>query len=390
MNWVDLVVITVVVIAGMWGSSTGFIAQSISLTGMICGLAAGGALAIWLSGHIADADTRAIVSIGVIIITLGLCYAGAATIGTHLRHKVPHGWARTVDAAAGTVTAMLGVALAAWLFCIPLAESPFPNVAELVRSSLLMRIVRGKPPPPDLLAGFRQALRESGFPIVFESPPAPFKGPSSPPDPAIADKPAVLAAGASTVKVLAQACGAGSEGSGWVYAPGHIATNAHVVAGAQRQVDVETSSGATFTGQVVAFDPARDIAVIAINELPLHPLEWTTADATNDLSVAALGYPQNGPFVATPGRIRQQLHAQGRDIYDRSLVDRTVYEVATRIRPGNSGGPLVSPLGTVYGMVFAASSTDPDTGYAIAGKEMAVVLTAAASASDHVPTGQCL
>ena len=35
------------------------------------------------------------------------------------------------------------------------------------------------------------------------------------------------------------------------------------------------------------------------------------------------------------------------------------------VEPGNSGGPLLSPDGTVYGVVFAAAVGMPDTGFAL-------------------------
>jgi S1-C subfamily serine protease len=69
-------------------------------------------------------------------------------------------------------------------------------------------------------------------------------------------------------------------------------------------------------------------------------------------------------------------------------VNRDVLSVRGEIRPGNSGGPLVADDGLVYGMVFAASLTDPDTGYALATSEVTPALQAAA-ATEPVPTGVC-
>ncbi|MCE7884319.1 MAG: serine protease [Actinobacteria bacterium ATB1] len=390
MNWVDLLLLVALVAAAVWGASTGLIAQGVILAGIVCGLFAGTGLAVWLSGSFDDTDVRTAVSMAVLLTVLVLCYSGAAAIGTHLRRRMRSGWGRALDTGAGTTAAMVGVALAAWLFAIPMAETPFTNLSEGMKSSMLMRVVRSSPPPADLLSGLRQALRETGFPVVFESLPSTTGGTSSPPDPAIAENAGVAAAGESTVKLIAEACGGGSEGSGWVYAPNRIATNAHVVAGARRQIEVETRSGSVFSGRVVAYDAQSDVAVVAVNNLPLAPLPWTRQSAVDDLSVAALGFPENGPFTVTPGRIRDELTARGRDIYDTQVVERSIYEISTRIRPGNSGGPLVSPQGTVYGTVFAASSTDPDIGYALTGSEVADVLDAGAGASERVGTGDCL
>ena len=55
---------------------------------------------------------------------------------------------------------------------------------------------------------------------------------------------------------------------------------------------------------------------------------------------------------------------------DAGRVERTVYELQTSVRPGNSGGPLMLDSGLVAGVIFAASSTDDGIGYAIASTEV--------------------
>ena len=44
---------------------------------------------------------------------------------------------------------------------------------------------------------------------------------------------------------------------------------------------------------------------------------------------------------------------------------RDVFSIRGLVRPGNSGGPIVDSAGQVAGVVFAASVTDDDTGYAL-------------------------
>lgn len=390
MSWVDVVIIGLLVVAAAWGAATGFVAQSITLVGLVLGFAAGAALAVWLSERVVDPDARATAAIAAIIAVMGLFYVAAASVGQWVKHRVPGGWPRGADTALGTLTAMVGVALVAWLVALPLAESPFETVSTGMKDSFLMSVVQAQPPPRGVLASFRAALKASGFPTVFDDLPATFGGQSSPPDPSITDDPQVAAVGASTVKLLGEACRVGSQGSGWVFAPGYVATNAHVVAGVQGKVELETQKGRRTEGEVVAFDPERDVAVVHAPELAAPPVQWTTDQAPADLSVTALGYPQNQSFTSSPGRVRQRLVAKGRDIYDTGVVDRTIYEVSTRIRPGNSGGPLVSPNGTVYGMVFAASTTDSSVGYALSGDEIAPILNVGNGREDPVDTGPCL
>jgi S1-C subfamily serine protease len=71
------------------------------------------------------------------------------------------------------------------------------------------------------------------------------------------------------------------------------------------------------------------------------------------------------------------------------LSRRQVYQLQAVIRPGNSGGPFVSTNGEVYGLVFAASTTDATVGYAIAGPLVAAKLDQAQGRQAAVGTGRC-
>jgi S1-C subfamily serine protease len=66
-----------------------------------------------------------------------------------------------------------------------------------------------------------------------------------------------------------------------------------------------------------------------------------------------------------------------------------VISIRGTVRPGNSGGPLVADDGVVYGMVFAASLTDPETGYALAVSELGPALEDAPAAVEPVSTAAC-
>ena len=70
-------------------------------------------------------------------------------------------------------------------------------------------------------------------------------------------------------------------------------------------------------------------------------------------------------------------------------VIRDVYSLRGLIRPGNSGGPLLSSAGDVVGVVFAASVTDQDTGYALTADQVKTGAAAGLSSSTEVSTGDC-
>lgn len=72
------------------------------------------------------------------------------------------------------------------------------------------------------------------------------------------------------------------------------------------------------------------------------------------------GYPQNGGLDLRAATVATRMDVTGLDIYDESTVN--VYQLRGTLRPGNSGGPLLTTGGQVYGMVFARSVTQPGTG----------------------------
>ena len=202
--------------------------------------------------------------------------------------------------------------------------------------------------------------------------------------------PEIREASASVVKVIGRAssCNRVIEGSGFVVAPERVMTNAHVVAGVAAPV-VTAPNAEPLESRVVHFDPSTDVAVLAVPGLDRAALAFRD-DAATGAHAAVVGYPGNGPLRTEPARVRGEYALLGSDIYDDETVSRDVLSMRGEIRPGNSGGPLVADDGLVYGVVFAASLTDPDTGYALAPSEVESALEAADAATDPVPTGGCV
>jgi S1-C subfamily serine protease len=87
--------------------------------------------------------------------------------------------------------------------------------------------------------------------------------------------------------------------------------------------------------------------------------------------------------------VRALISARGEDIYGRAGVVREVYSFRGDVRPGNSGGPLLAPDGSVYGMVFASGIGEEETGYALTASQVAAIATAGATSSTAVSTGPC-
>jgi S1-C subfamily serine protease len=66
-----------------------------------------------------------------------------------------------------------------------------------------------------------------------------------------------------------------------------------------------------------------------------------------------------------PARVGSQWSANGPNIYQTGTVPRAIYAVRATVQPGNSGGPLLAKNGKVYGVIFAASTTTRNTGFAL-------------------------
>jgi S1-C subfamily serine protease len=138
----------------------------------------------------------------------------------------------------------------------------------------------------------------------------------------------------------------------------------------------------------VEYNSKQDIAVLAVPRLNLPYLHFDTKGDSGQAG-AVLGYPEDGPYNVQGARIRSEQRLRSPDIYGNGTVIRDVYSLRALIRPGNSGGPLVSTSGDVLGMIFAASVTNKDTGYALTADQLAQTASDGASATAQVSTGGC-
>jgi S1-C subfamily serine protease len=212
--------------------------------------------------------------------------------------------------------------------------------------------------------------------------PAPSRG--------ILGAPGVRDAGSSVVRVVGTACGLGIEGSGWVAGPGLVVTNAHVVAG---ENDTRVEAGGSAPGlpaETLDFDAHDDIAILRVPGLSAHRLTIAPS-APAGASGAIVGYPQDGPFDAEPARIGQTRHVETENAYGQGPVLRLVTELRGLVRPGNSGGPIVSSSGQVLATVFAAIASPGSRrgGFAVPNSLVRAQLRVAQGRSAPVSTGAC-
>jgi S1-C subfamily serine protease len=293
------------------------------------------------------------------------------------------------DAASGSVITLVASLVAIWFLALNLVNGPFPRLSQEIRGSAIVRSLDAAlPDPPSLLAQAGRFFNRFGFPDVFSGLPPPPADPVAPPTQEQA-RAAADAASRSTVMVWGRACDRAQEGSGFLATDGLVVTNAHVVAGVDDAI-VRTAEGVVRNATTVLFDPDLDLAVLRIDgelgpELPLAEEAAGRGDAG-----AVLGYPGGGPLDARRAAVLRIIEAVGRDIYGAGEIVRSVLELQTEVRPGNSGGPFVLADGTVAGVVFAASSSEDDVGYAIAADDVRPRLVQALSRTSAIDTGPCL
>jgi S1-C subfamily serine protease len=264
--------------------------------------------------------------------------------GSALRTRVRRRKLSTFDAGGGLI---LGVAAGmAVVWVLGAVALLLPGQTDLRRgaqaSALLQRLNRFIPPTEALNA----LARIDPFPAI-SGPSAPV----APPDPRLAQAAGVRRAAPSVVRVLGMACGVGVEGSGWVAKRDLIVTAAHVVAG-QADTVVELQSGGRLPADVVAFDRRNDIAVLRVRDLGLRALPLVSA--RSGTAVAVLGFPENGPFTATPARIGRTSTVLAEDAYGSGPVTRTITSLRGQVRHGDSGAPAVDARGAVQATIFAA------------------------------------
>ena len=159
------------------------------------------------------------------------------------------------------------------------------------------------------------------------------------------------------------------EGSGFVWsAEGHIVTNQHVVADADR-VTVIFPDGLELIAEVLGTDPDSDLAVLKI-DVPAGGLTAIEIGDSSDVKVGqlaiAIGNPFGQEFTTTTGIVS----AVGRTIRggNTQFSIPQVIQTDAPINPGNSGGPLLDRLGRVIGIntqIISRTGASTGIGFAV-------------------------
>ena len=380
MTRLDWIIVAFAALLALFGFRRGFIVAVLSFCGFALGSFIGTRVGpLLVPRGSASPYAPAFGLIGALLAGAILA-TGFEGVGLRLRRLLVLPGFGLLDGALGALlSAALGLAIAWILAAVVLQSDSTPQLrADIQRSAILSELNQLLPPTGSILH-----ILASLDPLPSISGPLPSV--SAPPA-AVAHDPGVLAASRSVVRVLGTACGLAIEGSGWVAAPGVVVTNAHVVAG-EHDTTVEVGGHEPeMSAYAIAFDPTDDIAILRAPGLSLPSLRLAASPASGRAG-AILGYPENGPFDARPGRIGTTQKIVTDDAYGRGPVSRLLTPLRGLVRPGNSGGPLVDRDGGVLTTVFASTTGGgPRGGYGVANATVAQVL---AGAGRMVGTGEC-
>jgi S1-C subfamily serine protease len=391
MNGLDWLLILVVVAYAFSGYRQGFVVGAMSTFGLLTGGYLGVVVTPILLDRFAPSMSLSVVALFMVLLFATIGQATGALIGALLRERITWEPVRALDAVGGAALSSAAVLLVAWALAVAVTSSQLSYLGNAVRTSEVLRGVNAALPgeADKAVHAFTDIVNSSMFPRYLEPFATEHIRPVAPPGPAIANKPSVDRAANSVVKVLGTSsqCGESVEGSGFVFAADRVMTNAHVVAGVSDPV-VELD-GQQYDATTVLYDPDTDVAVLAVDGLGARALSFAPAGQDRGRTAAVLGFPENGPYDVEPARIRDEQRLSSPDIYGSGQVQRDVYSLYADVRPGNSGGPLVSAQGRVLGVVFAASVSDSHTGYALTADQVAKAAHDGITSDRGVATGGC-
>ncbi|MFF3360285.1 MarP family serine protease [Streptomyces misionensis] len=389
MDLLDLLLVLVILLYAASGYRRGLVAGCVSLAGFVGGAVVGVWALPWVTGHVARGSAAAtVLAVLTVLVPAAVGHELAGRLALRLRGGLDRGPLRVVDGIGGAAANAVAVLLVAWVAASVLSAAPSPALTTAIRDSSLLGAVQRTMPDttPAWFSRATSALTDAGFPQVFN----PFENEST----AQVPRPtgdsvtaaAATAAKLSTVKIEGVSGSEGREGSGFVFASERVMTNAHVVAGIAHPSVRVGGVGVAYPARVVLFDPDRDVAVLYVPGLRAPVLRFDTGASRGDSAVVA-GYPQDGGLNLQAATVGNLVRATGQNIYSDGAVTREIYSIRSTVRPGNSGGPLLTTDGRVFGVVFARSTSDAETGYVLTAAEVAQDARRAATATEPVDTG---
>jgi S1-C subfamily serine protease len=379
----DVILVALAALFAAAGYREGFIVGVFGCVGFLAGAAAGAVFAPGAARFVVQGGQQAVAALIMVFVTAVLGQLLASMAGVAVRQRVTWRPATLADALGGAAVSVVSVLFIAGFIGSAVASAEPSAASRQVDRSMVLKGLNSVLPAA-VFSGLRSLLGNGPYASLFR--PAGLIGdvPIAPPDGRVLDSPGLGTDKPGIVKIVGEAQGCRLpvlQGTGFVYAPHHVLTNAHVVAGVTRGPWVSNGQGRPVRARVVLFDPHRDIAVLYVPGLRASALRLAGhAPAGSDAIVA--GYPHSRPFTAVAARVGPELTPRIPDIYQAATATRDIYRIRATVEPGNSGGPLLAPSGAVDGMVFASAD---QPGYAVALTTAEITPDARAGATETTP-----
>lgn len=377
-----------------YGYGVGLLRTAGPVIGAVLGAVIGYAVAPVIGAVVGMPLLRVLIMLSATVLLIVLGQGAGAWIARVVRRVV--GFRRPPDARrrpgmldrlAGMVVTTAAAAFVTAIVAFGVASLGVPIISQAISTSTTITTIRDLTPEPvrSALAELRRFAIQEGVPTVLEA----LGTPSQPVAPLDADSVELERAAQSVVRITGNAwqCGQSQSGSGFVISPRRVLTNAHVVAGVAEPV-IDAPGEPSRAGEVVYFDPERDIAVIAVPQLTAAPLVLGT-DLAKGSDAAFGGYPLGGSLELRSAAVQDVVVTRARSIYGTPALPLEIYVLSGRVEPGNSGGPVLALDGTAVGMVFARAANVPGVGYAHTLTDVEPVVRRAPTLSERVPSGHC-
>ena len=263
----DLILIGLVIAFGISGYRQGFIIGAMSFVGFVGGAVLGVFIAPPIAKAVVDGDTpQALLAIVIVFLAATIGQFASSTIGAVVRSHVTWEPAKVADAVGGTFASALSVLVIAWLIGSLIVSTAFTPLVDQVKNSMLLTTVDDSIPQTarNWQQPFKKFVDRSEFPPVFDAIGAGQLVDVPPPARSILQGAKLGRAQRAIVKVQgnAESCNKLIEGTGFVYAKDRIMTNAHVVAGVTRDLQVLAYDNKRHPATVVRYNPQRDIAIL--------------------------------------------------------------------------------------------------------------------------------
>jgi V8-like Glu-specific endopeptidase/uncharacterized membrane protein required for colicin V production len=388
-NWVDILIILILILAVIEGLRIGLLAQVFFIGGFFATLFASG----WLFPYIIrfhNPTTRTTINIFLVLIVSFIvgytCMYWGRRIHWSFRlgKLITHQNYKFVETILGSIPSLVAALILIWLLGVMISRMPFVGFSNSVSDSLIIRkLDEILPAVPEVFAEFDRSINPNAQPFV---PIVPLHQTTFNYSSSEVNKAATSAA-ASVVRITSFSCNGIVAGSGFVIGKDLVATNAHVIAGSKRPII--KWAGRSYQAEPIYFNSNLDIAILLVKNLNAPALSLAKANVALDSSVAIVGYP-DGNYDVQPGIIRGTRATSSANIYNLGSFNRGVYVIQANIDFGSSGSPVVVSSGQVVGIIFSKSTDSSNTAYALTSNYIYTALKRTSSHQQTVSTGACV